>query len=649
MGAILKQPQWFTGTFAVAVVVTVVVVLLIPLVFSDIAKDRDALLDFIDQTPHTQEKFVTWRDNSKSVCEWKGVKCDSRQSSVINLRLPGCGLLGKIPPLTISRLADLKVLSLRSNRLTGSIPSDFGNLTELRQLYLQNNRLSGSIPVEVGNMTSLVHLHLSDNKLSGGIPEEFVKLVNLEKLFLDRNSLIGEIPSINIPSLHYLNVSYNQLNGSVPEIWSKYPVSSFIGNLNLCGEPLPSCFPSPAPSPADCDSHRSLSTGAIIGIIVACIVFIIAVILVILFCVKPMLCRGAGNDEKTTETQSTKDDVISAGTSEMTGNGNNNKNLVFVGNGPQGYNLEDLLRASAEVLGKGVLGTSYKASMNNETIVVVKRLKDVTATREEFEHQMEILKNAKGNNVVSLLAYLNARNEKLVITEYIRSGSLSAFLHGTRESSRVVLDWTTRVKIALSAAKGLSLLHSVGIVHGDVKASNILLKPQADGSAAWSDFGLWSLFKKTALAMGPGYRAPEVVETEKATVQSDVYSFGVVLLELLTGKAANQALTTTNSESYLPSWVTSTVGEEEDEGIFAIFDTELVKYGGAKAVNEMKQVLQIALSCVAITPSKRIALNMVVSTLEEIVDGNNNSGTTSPSYLGDLKETVEGSRLKFSF
>ena len=105
-------------------------------------------------------------------------------------------------------------------------------------------------------------------------------------------------------------------------------------------------------------------------------------------------------------------------------------------------------------------------------------------------------------------------------------GSLS----GNRGNSRTPLDWVSRVKIALGAAKGLEYLHSQGgpkFVHANIKSSNILLN--RDLEACISDFGLAQLLTPSSAASRiVGYRAPEVTETRKVTQKSDVYSFGVV-------------------------------------------------------------------------------------------------------------------------
>lgn len=123
-------------------------------------------------------------------------------------------------------------------------------------------------------------------------------------------------------------------------------------------------------------------------------------------------------------TSSSKDDVTGGSAGEE-----RNKLLFFDGGG-YSFDLEDLLRASAEVLGKGSVGTSYKAVLEEGTTVVVKRLKDVVVSKKEFEQQMEVLGKIKHDNVLPLRAYYYSRDEKLLVSDYLPAGSLSALLHG---------------------------------------------------------------------------------------------------------------------------------------------------------------------------------------------------------------------------
>ncbi len=113
---------------------------------------------------------------------------------------------------------------------------------------------------------------------------------------------------------------------------------------------------------------------------------------------------------------------------------------------------------------------------------------------------------------------------------------------GSRSGGQAPLDWVTRARIALGAAKGLAYLHQEAggggrlgsqLAHGNIKSSNILLTQELE--AGVSDFGLVQLVGITASAAAVGsrnlgYCAPEVTETHRLTFMSDVYSFGVVCL-----------------------------------------------------------------------------------------------------------------------
>ncbi|CAH9089442.1 unnamed protein product [Cuscuta epithymum] len=588
---------------------------------SEPTQDKQALIDFLSRTRH--ESRVQWNP-STSACTWVGVVCDANQSFVYYLRLPGVGLVGDIPANTIGRLSQLRVLSLRSNQLTGSIPQDFANLKFLRSLYLQNNQFSGGFPPSLTELTRLNRLDLSSNKFSGPIPFSVNNLTSLSRLYLQKNGFNGTLPSINLPGLTDFNVSDNRLNGSIPARLSKFPAPAFARNIDLCGAPLAPCnpfFPSPAPSPsAQITPHfkksKKLSAAAIAGIAVGSVVALILLLLILFLCLRkkkrePTTQKAVAVAAVAGEagTSSSKDEVT-GGSAE----GERNK-LVFLNGGGYRFDLEDLLRASAEVLGKGSVGTSYKAVLEEGTTVVVKRLKDVVVGKKEFEQQMELLGKMKDENVLPFRAFYFSKDEKLLVTDYMPAGSLSALLHGSRGSGRTPLDWDSRVKIALSAARGIAYLHVSGkVVHGNIKASNILLKQDAHLNAAClSDFGLNQLFSPGSTPRIAGYRAPEVLETRKATFKSDVYSFGVLILELLTGKSPNQA--SLGEEGIdLPRWVQSVVREEWTA---EVFDVELMRSHN-DVEEDMVQLLQVGMSCVSMVPDQRPDIPEVVRMIEEI-------------------------------
>ncbi|THU57285.1 hypothetical protein C4D60_Mb03t01910 [Musa balbisiana] len=575
---------------------------------------------------------------SDSPCSWQGVGCGSGR--VTALRLPGVGLIGSIPAATVGNLSALRVLSLRYNALSGALPPDLSAVSEFRNLYLQENRFSGEIPPALGSLKNLVHLNLAGNQFSGGIPTELNNLTRLRILYLERNRLVGEIPGFDLRNLTQFNVSFNQLNGSIPSRLRGFPASAFLGT-DLCGRPLGPCPGEIAPSPAAQgpaggnsgggagSDKKNLSGGAIAGIAVGSAAFVL-----ILLILSILLCRRCGKSKTRSlvavEARGNEPEPVAAAAEREKGSGEGGsgngqpakpaageKKLVFfVGGGAPRFDLEDLLRASAEVLGKGTFGTAYKAVLEMGTTVAVKRLRDVAFTETEFREKVELIGAMNHPNLVPLRAYYYSKDEKLLVYDYLPLGSLSALLHGNRGSTRTPLDWETRTGIALAAARGIEYIHSTSpsATHGNIKSSNILLA--ATREARVSDHGL-ALFAgpQSSPARAAGYRAPEVTDTRRVSQKADVYSFGVLLLELLTGKSPGQALSNDDGGGGvdLPRWVQSVV---QEEWTAEVFDVELLRQQDAE--EELVRLLQLAVDCAAQYPDKRPSMAEVVARIQEI-------------------------------
>lgn len=95
------------------------------------------------------------------------------------------------------------------------------------------------------------------------------------------------------------------------------------------------------------------------------------------------------------------------------------------------FDLDDLLRASAEVLGKGKVGSTYKATLESGAVVAVKRVKNMNAlSKKEFVQQMQLLGKFKHENLVKIVSFYYSKEEKLIIYEFLPNGSLFDLLHG---------------------------------------------------------------------------------------------------------------------------------------------------------------------------------------------------------------------------
>uniref|UniRef100_A0ACD5XDL2 Uncharacterized protein n=1 Tax=Avena sativa TaxID=4498 RepID=A0ACD5XDL2_AVESA len=650
----------------VALAVLVLVSLLPAYLSDDLNSDAQALQAL--RTAVGRSALPSW-NSSTQTCQWLGVACENGR--VVELRLPGAGLMGSLPSGVLGNLTALRTLSLRYNALTGPIPDDVSGMTELRALYLQHNAFSGEVPASMYTLKNLVRLNVGENKLSGEISPDFNKLNRLGSLLLESNGFTGEIPKLDLPTLEQFNVSYNKLNGSIPAKLRKMPKDSFLGNTGLCGGPLGLCPGETAETPAGSEpgaggaadvgggkKKKKLSGGAIAGIAIGC-VFGVLLLLALLF----FLCRKKSSSAGSTVEKGRGLDMASLDAEpkgqngSAAGNGINgasgaaagavpaagaaaaiaaaksggstagSKKLIYFG--PMAaappFDLEDLLRASAEVLGKGAFGTAYKAVMESGAAVAVKRLKDVDLPEPEFRERIAAIGAVQHELVVPLRAYYFSKDEKLLVYDYMSMGSLSALLHGNRSSGRTPLDWETRSAIALATARGVAHIHTTGPTasHGNIKSSNVLLTKNYE--ARVSDHGLPTLvgpsFSPTRVS---GYRAPEVTDIRRVSQKADVYSFGVLLLELLTGKAPTHAVV--NEEGLdLPRWVQSVVREEWTA---EVFDQELLRYQNVE--EEMVQLLQLAIDCSAQHPDKRPTMADAAARIDDIRrSGNQQQATTA--------------------
>ncbi|XP_010531616.1 PREDICTED: receptor protein kinase-like protein ZAR1 [Tarenaya hassleriana] len=587
-------------------------------------------------------------------------------TSLYTVFLYGNNLSGPLPPSTFS-LSRLQNLNLAGNSLSGALSPDLRNCKQLQQLILAGNNFSDEIPEGIWpEMENLVQLDLSSNEFTGPIPSDLNELKSLSgTLNLSFNHFSGEIPKSlgNLAVTVSLDLRNNNLSGEIPQTgsFSNQGPTAFLNNPNLCGFPLQKyCKDVDNQSSPGTQKSSAAKTGLGAGSIVlisaadAGSVALIGMVIVYLCWKKKEAdggCSCTGNDKlgglekgklclcitglpKEDDSEMEDDNGISSSSPNRRGEGE----LVAMDKG-FACELDELLRASAYVLGKSEMGIVYKVVVGNGVPVAVRRLGEGGEERyKEFVTEVQAIGRVKHPNVVKLRAYYWAPDEKLLICDFINNGSLASALRGRNGQPSASMTWSTRLKIAKGAARGIAYLHECSsrkLVHGDIKPSNILL--DSTFNALISDFGLNRLFTITAASGGSlpytttsskssadrsyGYKAPEArIPGNRPTQKWDVYSFGVVLLELLTGKSPESSppppATSTSAVEVkdLVKWVRK--GLEEEKPLSEMVDPMLIQ-----EVNNKKQamaVFHVALACSEGDPEIRPRMKNVSDNLVKI-------------------------------
>ncbi|TKY72216.1 Serine/threonine-protein kinase HT1 [Spatholobus suberectus] len=161
---------------------------------------------------------------------------------------------------------------------------------------------------------------------------------------------------------------------------------------------------------------------------------------------------------------------------------------------------------------------------------------------EQFNSEVALLSRLFHHNIVQFIAACKKPPVYCIITEYMSQGTLRMYLNKKGPYS---LSMETILRLALDISRGMEYLHSQGVIHRDLKSSNLLLNDEMRVKVA--DFGTSCLETRCRKSKGNSgtYRwmAPEMVKEKPYTRKVDVYSFGIVLWELTTALLPFQGMT----------------------------------------------------------------------------------------------------------
>ncbi|KAM1047000.1 hypothetical protein ACFX2C_026426 [Malus domestica] len=541
-------------------------------------------------------------------------------------------LTGKLPEKMSS---DLSRLEMRDNRFSGNIPTGVSSWTGLKVFDAGNNLFSGAVPLELTALSSLMTLSLDQNQLTGSLPSDIVSWESLTSLNFSRNQLCGTIPEKLglLPGLTGLDLSANQLSGGIPDqlgrlnlnqfnlssnhLSGKIPIEfensayegSFLDNRGLCAPSspaikLPICNSEPRKSSKL--SSKSLALILSIGILLCLLAFSISVIMVRSY---------------------------------------RKRNVSKILSGLTESNL----------IGNGGSGKVYRVPVNrNGDVVAVKKIWKNKNLEEKLEKkflaEVKILSSIHHANIVKLMCCISSQTSKLLVYEYSDNRSLDRWLHRRNRPSNllrsvhhVALDWPKRMRIAVGAAQGLSYMRHdcvPPVVHRDMKSSNILL--DSDFNAKIADFGLAKMLVKqgepatmSSVAGSFGYIAPEYAHTTRVNEKIDVYSFGVILLELTTGREANDG----DEHTALAEWAWRHFQEEN-----AIADALDQDAKEPCYLDEMCSVFKLGLICTerlpASRPSMKEVLQMLLRCSRPVINSEKTEYVADPLLKNSKRERI---------
>ncbi|GAA0139304.1 transmembrane signal receptor [Lithospermum erythrorhizon] len=555
----------------------------------------------------------SWNFENKTegaICRFSGIECwHPDESKVLNIHLTDMGLQGEFP-------------------------RGLASCTSLTGLYLSNNEFHGTLPSNMSHyIPFVVNLDLSSNQFSGEIPVGFANCTYLNSLILDNNQFTGQIPPqiAQLGRIKSFSVASNKLSGPVPNFSASTTVTkdNYANNDGLCGGPLRGCQA----------ASKKKSIGAIAGAAVGGVtVAAVGVGIFVFFALR----RVKRKKEEDPEGNKWARDIKGA----------KHIKLSMFEKSISKMKLTDLMRATNNfskdnIIGSERTGTTYKATLDDGTSLMVKRLQDTQHSEKEFVSEMTTLGNVKYRNLVPLLGFCLAKKERLLVYKYMENGTLHDRIHLVAAGGKV-LDWPLRLKIGIEAARGLAWLHhncNPRIIHRNISSKCILL--DANFEPKISDFGLARLMNPIDTHLSTfvngefgnyGYVAPEYARTLMATPKGDVFSFGVVLLELVTSQMPNNVTKAPDSfKGNLAEWISQLSNESKLQDAV---DESLV---GKGQDGEIFQFLKVACSCVLPAPKERPTMFEVYQFLRAI--GERYNFTTDDDLLM-TSEGGDGERLE---
>ncbi|PWA52914.1 protein kinase-like domain-containing protein [Artemisia annua] len=575
--------------------------------------EAETLIEFKDYLLNG-EKLTTWIAKespcNNNTANWEGILCTN--GTIWGIKLDGKGLQGNINTNILAGLSSLVSISFNDNYMEGGFPN-FGVLKGIREISLSKNNFFGEIPANAfKGLKWLEKLDLANNELIGQIPASLTRLPKLKVLMLQDNQFEGEIPKFDQSKLTSANFANNHFRGRIPQGLQQFPARLFSGN-ELCGAPL-----------GECQRIRiSPAAIVIIALVLATAVasLLFAIVILSRHHHQEFPAGVLHNGSMVLTASSNLRTQEKGGTAAF--NGNKEKisfKLTFLTDVEEEFDLPDLLKAAAEILGSGRFGSSYKAALTGGKVIVVKRFKEMNnVSKEEFYRHIKKLGRLRHPNIQPIVAFYYRKDEKLLVSDFVDNISLSLQLHGNQSNGEMRSpDWPTRLKIVKGVVKGLQIMYSklpsLIVPHGHLKSSNVLLTKNY--VPLLTDYGLVPVTNpEQARDVMMAYKSPEYKQLGRITKKTDIWCLGVLILEIMTGKIpANILHQSKGNDTALTDFIDYMANQEFN---IDIFDKQMTGFDKSSE-GEMMKLWKIGLSCCEKDANKRMDIKQVVEIIEEL-------------------------------
>ncbi|KAH7387724.1 hypothetical protein KP509_16G038100 [Ceratopteris richardii] len=294
------------------------------------------------------------------------------------------------------------------------------------------------------------------------------------------------------------------------------------------------------------------------------------------------------------------------------------------------------------VLADGSLVAIKRLSSGNfkwkEDFISQKRLNYRSLNEQEFLSEIGRIARYRHPNLVTVRGCCFKHGQKYIVYDFMPNGPLERWLHHLPRGAKS-LDWTARMRIAVTLAQGIAFLHDKvrpHVVHGDIRASNVLLDEDFRAhilGVGLAKFVPWeTMHERTSMAGTYGYLAPEFVYHNELTMKSDVYSFGVLLLELISGRLPFQTVESVDWQSIF-EWATPLV---HSNNFIQLLDPVITQ---VPDVGEIQKVVNLVYSCTQHVPSKRPRMSYVMHQLQQLPSLSGEAACLTFDTLGEATET----------